>query len=397
MIRQPGKYKYEQLETYKESLELKHLKRKTIIVNILLFIFAICTVFYMVEINKGLNSVLAVSLMFGTLLLMNLAFYSYDYDLYSSLKVAMYITTLGIYVISITLIFMFPTPSMFTSLFLAYAITSVYQDYKSIFISNTSLFIAGFALIVRFPDIYEVRGISDPQRIILLSFMIVFGLLLSLSSYILIKRKNFFYNQLAQIKESEIRNIILHDEVKKIRTNKDFKSEGYYEALEELSVELSKKIGIENIFMEKIELLKFLQSHSIVEALEKYPNYEENDLKELINMELNIHYKMRMIGLKASQSGGINVARKEIFSEEQFKSFKHFGDTRYIKIISFVVFYVLLKLDKPYLKALEEEKIKDIFINSEYYYRIDQDIRNIYLENNKVFDTIVKDYLEGAW
>ena len=101
-------------------------------------------------------------------------------------------------------------------------------------------------------------------------------------------------------------------------------------------------------------------------------------------------------GIKASKSYGIEVSRKEIFSESQFKSFKHFGDDRYVKIISFVLFYTLLKLDKPYLLELEEEKVKDILLNSEYFYRIDRNIINIYLDNNEVFDTIVKDHMKGV-
>jgi hypothetical protein len=64
-------------------------------------------------------------------------------------------------------------------------------------------------------------------------------------------------------------------------------------------------------------------------------------------------------------------------------------------IIAFVTFYCLLKIDKPYLKELDEEKIKDILYNSEYFHRIDRDIIDIYLENNEVFDAIVKDHLEG--
>ena len=104
---------------------------------------------------------------------------------------------------------------------------------------------------------------------------------------------------------------------------------------------------------------------------------------------------MRKVGIKDSKSQGIEVTRKEIFSESQFKSFNHQGDNYYVMIIAFVTFYALLKIDKPYLSELEEDKIKDILFNSEYFHRIDRNIINIYLENNEVFDTIVKDYLEG--
>ena len=60
------------------------------------------------------------------------------------------------------------------------------------------------------------------------------------------------------------------------------------------------------------------------EPLENYEEseYTETEIGEISNMELEVHYKMRMLGLKSSQSKGIEVSRKEIFSESQFKSFK---------------------------------------------------------------------------
>ena len=103
------------------------------------------------------------------------------------------------------------------------------------------------------------------------------------------------------------------------------------------------------------------------------------------------------LATKASKSGDIKVAKKDIFNESQFKSFNHTGDSQYTKIISFAVFYALLKIDKPYLKAIEESKLRDMIFNSEYFYRIDRDIVNIYLENSEVFDSIVNDHLKGGW
>jgi formyltetrahydrofolate synthetase len=223
----------------------------------------------------------------------------------------------------------------------------------------------------------------------------VFVLLLSLSSYILIKRKTFFYNQLAQIKESEVRNMDLLLEIEKIHTKTDLDSEEYYSSLSKFSDELSTKIGISNIFDRKISILRDYNVLSMQEILEKYPEYNQKEITELMNLELKINNKMRKVGIKASQSQGIEVSRKEIFSESQFKSFSHQGDNNYIMIIAFVTFYTLLKIDKPYMNELEEEKIRDILYNSEYFHRIDRNIINIYLDNNEVFDTIVKDYLEG--
>ncbi len=390
------KYQFPQLEIYKESLELTHLKRKTIIFNLLVFILAGLVLYFLLQMHIETNTVISTMLMFIVLISINIAFYSYDNDHYHNLKIAMYISTMGLYVITTSLILRFHTPSIFTMLFLTYAITSIYQDYKAMILSNFSLFILGILLILRFPTIFEIIGNNEPQTFFILVFLIVFVVLLSLSSYILIKRKTFFYNQLAQIKESEIRNMELLLEIEKIKTNKTLNVEKYYESFKLFSKHLSKKIGIENVFERKIELLKDLKKMDIPEILSKYTEYSLEEVNELKYMELEIQNKMTMIGIKASKSYGIEVSRKEIFSESQFKSFKHFGDNQYVKIVSFVLFYTLLKLDKPYLQKLEEQKIKDILLNSEYFYRIDRDIINIYLDNNEVFDTIVKDHMKEA-
>jgi len=395
MKQETEKYQFSQLGIYKESLELAHLKRKTKIFNSFVLILAGIVLYFLIQLGASLDSIISSMIMFVILLAINFAFYSYEEDLYNNLKISMYISTLAVYVIAVSLILQFQTPSMFTSLFLAYAITSIFQEYKTMILSNFELFISGTLLILRFPDIFEIVGVTEPQTLFILVFLIIFVLLLTLSSYILIKRKTFFYNQLAEIKESEVRNMELLMEVENIKTNSKLDSEEYYKSLKGFSVELSKKIGIENVFDRKIELLKDLKTMKTPDILEKYTEYNSKEIEEIKMMELEVRKKMKMIGIKASKSFDIEVSRKEIFSESQFKSFKHFGDAHYVKIISFVVFYTLLKLDKPYLSALEEDKVKDILYNSEYFYRIDREIINIYLENNMVFDTIINDHMKG--
>ncbi len=396
MKQKTEKHQFSQLEIYKESLELAHLKIKTKIFSLFVFILAGLVLYFLIQLGAGLGTILPTMIMFVVLLVINFAFYSYEEDLYNNLKISMYISTLGVYVIAVSLILQYQTPSMFTALFLAYAITSIFQEYKTMILSNFALFVCGTLLIVRFPDIFEIVGTTESQTFFILVFLIIFVLLLTLSSYILIKRKTFFYNQLAEIKESEVRNMELLMEIENIKTNSSLDSEEYYKSLKGFSVELSKKIGIENVFERKIELLKDLKIMKTTDILEKYTEYNSKEIEEIKMMELEVRKKMKMIGIKASKSFGIEVSRKEIFSESQFKSFKHFGDAHYVKIISFVVFYTLLKLDKPYLSALEEDKVKDILYNSEYFYRIDREIINIYLENNMVFDTIIKDHMKGV-
>ena len=397
MEKQTNKYKYTQLEQYKEYLELGHIKRKALIVNILIAILIIVLVSFAFinDIDKTLVSPTAFIL--GIILLVNIGFYFVDNDLYNNLKISMYATIIGLYIAADILIFYFLTPSIFTVLFLTYAVISIYQDLKAMILSSSLLFISGLLLIVEFPNIFATTTGSVSEVIYVQIFLLIFVLLLTLSSYILIKRKTFFYNQLASIKESEIRNIELMEEL--INRNKEETKDlqGYYQDLEVFNKELSKKIGVSNLLGRKIDVLKDLQTKKPIELEKQYPDFTLEELKELELLEFTTRKKMQYLAIKASKSKDINVTKKEIFSESQFKSFKHMSDSRYTQIISFVVFYTLLKIDKPYLHKIDEEQLKDILYNSEFYYRIDQEIINIYLQNSDVFETIINDYLKGGW
>lgn len=391
------KYSYKQVETYKEILELKHIKTKTFIVNIIHIVFAFVVAYFLYRLQVSTTEILLVEFLFVLLLFVNVFLYSLDHDLYNNLKLAMYINTLGSYIIATVLILMFETPSIFTSLFLAYAITAIYQDYKVMLISNSSLFVIGFLLTLNFDNIFAVPNNTIIQNTYIIIFLILFVLLLTLSSYILIKRKSFFYNHLAKIKESEVRNMNLLNEMEKIHHKHDLNTKEYYQDLLRFSQEVSKKIGIENVFKRKIDLLQDLEKHKPTDLVAKYPEYSVAQIASLKQMELSLQSKMNHIALKASKTRDVEINKKEMFSESQFKSFKHFSDERYVKIISFVVFYTLLKIDKPYLKEMSDEEIKDVLFNSEYFYLVDASVIEVYLNNNEVFDTVVNDILKETW
>lgn len=391
------KYQYRQLETYKELIELRHMKIKTYLVNILMILFAIVVGVMMFKVEFDTSTTYGVLFMFVVIIGINIALFSYNNDLYNYVKLSMYVNVIGAYLISTTLIILFKTPSIFTSLFLAYAITAIYQDYKVMLLSNSLLFVCGGLLSVVYPEVFLIPGNNELHNFFIIVFLLLFVMLLTLSSYILIKRKTFFYNQLAEIKESEVRNLDLLMEIDHFKTGKKLNLKEYYESLNDFSKVLSKKIGIENVFSRKIQLLQDLKLYNMNELLSKYPDYTEEEINGIRVMELSLTNKMRNIAIKASQSADIKVDKKEIFSESLYKSFKHPKDHKYIKIITFVVFYCLLKIDKPYLKELDEETIKDMLCNSEYFYKIDRDVLDVYLENNEVFETIINDIFKGEW
>lgn len=397
MERQENKYKYGQLEQFKEYLELGHIKRKMVVVNIILVFVVIALLYFGLSNTVDGSLTYPIALLVGVILILNVGFYNIQEDLYNNLKLAMFMTIIGLYVAANILIFNFRTPSVFTALFFVYAVISIYQDLKGMILSSSLLFLSGFLIVFRYPNIFSTTLVDNPQLIYVQLFLLIFVLLLTLSSYILVKRKMFFYNQLASIKESEIRNMILLEEVELIHTKKQKNLSGYYDSIDAFNKELSKKIGVADLLGRRLEIIKELKTKKPTELVEKYPDYTLEELQDIEILEFEVRKKMQQIALKASKSFGIEVNKKEIFSESQFKSFKHINDSKYTQIISFAVFYTLLKIDKPYLKKLDESVVKDMLYNSEFYYRIDPDVMDIYFNNSEVFDTIVNDYLKGGW
>ncbi len=395
LLKNRFRYQYEQLNTYKEQLELQHLRVKTIIVNIVNIIFALLVLYFFTVLNVTIEKLVIVELLFGIQLLINLYLYAQSEDQYDNLKLSLYVNTLFEYVIVITLIFIFQTPSVFTLLFLAYATTAIYQDSKVTLLSNISIFLAGLLLTINYPLVFKTTGTTTYQEMLIVIYLFLYIILLSISSYIIIKRKSFFYNNLAKIKEAEVRNIRLMTEIGQLAGNEHFKNTDYYDSLQKFFSEICKKIGIENIFNRKINLIKELETKTPSELLLKYPEYNFDRLQELSEMKLAVMSKFHNLAVKSSKIGEVPFNKKEQFSEALFQSFKHPADERYVKIIAFSVFYVLLKTNKLFLKEFEEEKIRDILIRSEYFYLIDPKIFRIYQDNYQVFDMIVEDVLKG--
>jgi hypothetical protein len=396
MANKEQKHQFYQLDIFKQELEKVHLRRKTLIVNITLFVLIAFVVSFVLIEGIPFSKIAVTLLIYGFLLFFTLLFTSIKSDEHTNLYILMYSTIISIYGIAITMILEFETPSVFTILFLAYALTTIYQDVKAMLLSSTLMFLIGGMIIIQNPDVLIMAASGDPQIFYVLTFLIVFILLLTLSSFILIKRKTFFYNQIASIKESEIRNIRLLRDLQNKSMDHGFSLEQYYDSLLEFSKHLSKKIGVEDLFGRRIKLLEDLKKYTQIEIEEMYHDFNSEEIESIKKLAFEVDDKMFNTAMKASKSNNITVDKKEIFNESLFKSMNHIGDSTYTKIISFAIFYTLLKINKPYLNRLSEEEIKHIISNSEYYYLIDKDIVSIYIDNSEVFDAIVQDVLNGG-
>jgi len=305
-----------------------------------------------------------------------------------------YITTFGVFILAISMVFVFDSPAMIASLFIAYALTAFYQDIKVMWISNAFLVFAVLALIIRYPGLLEFPNPSQESDFAVPFFFLVFVFVLTISSFILVKQKRFFYNQIALSKENEFRNIDLLIDMQNQVRGRTMDLPKYYANTAAFAKAFSAKLQMENVFQKKIDILQALDSGTPVSVLQaKYPEFTKEELDRFQDLLLGNHEKLLKLAMKISYVKDVHIKKREIFSETQFRSLNHQSDNMEIKILAFAVFYASLRRGDSFMRPLTEDEIYNVLVYTDYYYTIDPGIIRIYQENNKVFDDIVNDIL----
>jgi hypothetical protein len=387
-------YVFSEIEDYRETLENRHLRSKNLFVLGITAILGLSVLTYMLIAGYPIKSTLSLMSAFLIVVFFNLACLAYGSENHSFYRLNQYTTTFGIYTISIAMIFYFESPSMIAALFIAYAISAFYQDLKIMLLSNVFLFFAVISIIIRYPQYFTFANPSFENEIGVPFFFLVFIFVLTISSYIIIKQKRFFYNQIALAKESEFRNIDLLLDLQKQVTGRSIDLAKYYENVGAFTKAFSEKIQMDNVFTEKLEILQALENNTPFPLLhEKHPQLDKEEYDRIQDLLLGNHQKLMKLAMKISFAKDIHVKKREIFSETQFKSFNHQSDSIEIKILAFAVFYAALKRGNAAMRPLTEAEIYNVLVYTDYYYTIDPGIIRIYQENNAVFDDIVTDIL----
>jgi len=383
---------FSEIEDYRNQLEIKHLRTKNHFVLAIIFLMMILALVYMLASHFSLLETLPLMLGFLVVLVFNIAHLAYGKDYQEFYTMNKYVTTVGLFSLSIGMIFLFKSPSMMIGLFIAYSISTYYQDLKVLFLSDVLMLFTVFMIIFNYPEYLGLANASLESNLGIVFFFVAFMVILSLTSYIIVKQKSFFFNQIASSKESEFRNLDLLIDLKKKVKEPSLSGSEYDDQLNEFLEAFCTKIGSENIFKEKLDIMRRLERHENNDIiLAKYPEYTEEDLSRLEDLLISGHHKLKKVAMKMAYSRHIEVKKREIFSETQFKSFNHQTDSLEIKIIAFVLFYTALKKGFAVLPGLPEEQIYDVLIHSDFYYYMDPRIIKVYQENSDVFDEIVKD------
>lgn len=386
------RYFYSEIEYFREQLEIKQIRTKNHFVIAILFFLLCLTMLYMILGKYPFSEIAPVLVGFLALLILNFAHLAFGKENHRFYQMNMYITTLGVFSLIVGMIFLFKSPSVITALFLAYAISVFYQDIKVLLLSDVYLLFTAVMLMLRFPEFFAFLNISNENRVGTLFFFLAFVIILSISSYIIVKQKRFFYNQIALSKEIEFRNIDLLMKMEDQSSKEEYPVENYYQNSFKFLQAFCKKIGTENVFEEKLHILSMLEKGDKLPTIQAiYPEYTLEDYERMQDLLIGSHQKLRKVAIKMSRLIELDVKRREMFSETHFKSFNHQSDSLEIKIIGFVLFYALLKRGMFSLNPVSEEKIYDILLSTDYYYYIHPKVLKIYKDNSAVFDEIVQD------
>ena len=391
MKREPARV-FPEIEEYREMLEIKHLRAKNHFVILLLAVGATLTILYMALTDYAVAYIVSLLIAFLALILLNLTCLAYGRENIRFNQLNKYVTTFGVFAVAVAMLFIFQSPSMLSLLFIAYALAAFYQDRKVMLISNVSLLFTFLALMTNFRAFFTVENASAENDFGLYFFVIIFISLLTISQYIMIKQKGFFYNQIAISRETEFRNIDFMIDACEKSTGAKIDTKGYFAAAESFAKALSAKIGVDDAFAGKLAVLKDLEAGTKYEViLAKHPDYAAGDLDRMSELLFTGRHKLRKVAIKMSRVRGVDVHKREIFSETQFKTFNHPSDTLEIKIIAFAVFYAALKRGSAGMRPLSEAEIYDAIVHTDYYFYNDPAVMRIYRENSAVFDAIVKD------
>jgi hypothetical protein len=402
---------YTQSELYLQSLEFNHVKQKIklslVFILIGLFLSLVITFFY----DGNRQALFASDIILIITIILNLitltkavqepdssrAFYQMQLTIYTSIILT--------YAIPSILILSYPSGDMFLGLILVYVINSTFVEKKAItlnlifFIVIGSLFILGLPFnnydmhLFGFPIVLNGYYVLDKGTLIMFLFIIVF--FLAIASYMSLKRKEFFYNHISEIKESERRNIKKLFELKDLN-KKDYLSNEDLLSRLELFGNSFEDSDIKEAFLTQLSILKSLETSSLEEVQQRYNEILSEDISELnqINFLKSDHAKL--LSFKIAQLSFIKNKIEYTFSDKKYVTFNHYEDELSIKIIGFAVFYVLLRIDKSFFKKVEDKDIKNLVTKSGIEFKISSDILKVYLNNNDVFDMIVKSHLEGV-
>jgi hypothetical protein len=171
-------------------------------------------------------------------------------------------------------------------------------------------------------------------------------------------------------------------------------SEDTYPILKELFKQFSTKVGIENVFDSRIDLVYDAHKLDLKEFKEKHPNLKEEMKNYLESLSLQDLGKLRFIAFKISQIK--KVVTNYSMNQEVFNSLRHFEDDQLVKLVIFSAFFVYFRMDKREMKAITTEEFISLLNQSGLVNEIEPKILNIFYQYKDVIEDILSDAINGV-
>ena len=177
-------------------------------------------------------------------------------------------------------------------------------------ISDIYFLFAIVIIVINYPNLLG-QAASTGNNFSITLFSILFMAMFSISAYIIIKEKSFFHNQISNSKEIEFRNIDLLLKLKEDTNLVDKNIKTYYDRTNEFLQAFSDKLDIPNIFQEKIEILKLLEKETPTkEILEKYPDYNNQDIERLEKLVISKNRDITKIAIKVLKTKVSDIIKR---------------------------------------------------------------------------------------
>ncbi len=375
------------IEQQIHRLELKHLRKKTIFISVILVALITPTMLVLYAAEAPLIDVFVYFILFIFVLAINSIFIFYRY-LLPNIYLSMYITTIGLYLVAFGLILDIQSPSILTVLFLVYAIVSLYQEVKVSIMNNIILLFSGTVFLSVSPIVLENENSFTPSAFFMLFILVIFVALLSVTSFILIKRKHYIYRQVVDVKEEEYKYNETILDMQATYRKKTFNEKDYYKKIEQFTDRVSETIGISNVFKERLKIINDIPKLSDKDILKQYPETKKNDLEEIKQLELSQYKKIIYVAFKSAQLPDMDTEYTDFLFEQANESLNHRTDDYLVKVVATTTLYLLLRIDKPFAKKLDHAQIMTIFSDKNFYHLLDANIYHIFKEHEDYFKNI---------
>lgn len=310
------------------------------------------------------------------------------------LKRFSYLSIIFVYVLITYLLFNSSLPGIYANIFLAFTIGYLYLDEKATWINHILMAISSSLLIWIFPEVFGLENLPLLNVVIVNIVLIIILVFLFVSSLFNLRKKRYNYYRLAKLRENEFKIIHVLIDLENEYFTQRGNSEDIYPILKELFKQFSTKVGIENAFENRIDLVHDAHKLDLKEFKEKHPNLKEEMKNYLESLSLQDLGKLRFIAIKVSQIKKVEINYS--MNQEVFNSLRHYEDNQLVKLVIFSAFFVYFRLDKRELKALSTEEFILLLNQSGLVNEIEPKILNIFYQYKDVIEDILSDAINGV-